>query len=644
MSRSAAMPKHSSHSSAGHSAPTPLGVTHLPQSCTFAVYAEADAVRLRLVHPGSRLLAQYPMRQVPGEPGVWTISLEGEWRGWTYSYEADRDGRTHAEILDPWARLVREGRGYIAHDETRVSPRPALDPAEAIIYELHIRDFTRDPSSGVRPDWRGKYLGLTQTGTKLEGTRYCTGLDHICELGINVVQLMPVHSFSLPYHPEYEWGYMPHDFNAPHAGYAASVEPEAPIREFKRLVSALHEHGLRVTLDVVYNHTAEKWPSRLRSFMALAPKAYFRFKDDGSPWNGSNCGNEFRSESPQGRRFIVESCLFWVREYGVDGFRFDLMGLIDAETMEIVARELHAIDPTILIYGEPWAGGETPIEINKKGKQRGKGWGAFNDDFRDGMRGEVFKPKEPGFLAAGKNIDRTKLGIVGGVTNWTDAPTECINYLECHDNHTLADRLALAAPPETKFTHQQRADMNTMGLLTLMTSQGIPFLHSGQEFGRSKDGEDNTYNLGDAVNNIRWSDKADRYRIFAYYRDVIRMRRDHPMFHLKTKDQVLRSVQFLDHDLKLKLPEGTMGWLVSDITGQDAWTAAVILLNGTHETATMPLPALSAVAGVASGSGGGAAEGWWRRFLIDGHVGEDGSFEKSIDLPPHQGALLYRGR
>ena len=604
-----------------------MGVTYLPQATTFTVFAEAEQIRLRLVHPGSRALSEWALMPVEGQAGVWSITLEGNWRGWSYSYEVDRDGQTLAGILDPWARLVRDGRAFVSYDETPVSPRPPMDPAEAIIYELHLRDFTRDPECGVRADWRGRYLGLTQTGTKLEGTGVTTGLDHIVELGVNVVQLMPIHSFSLPYHPEYEWGYMPHDFNAPHAGYTSSVDLEAPIREFKRLVSALHQRGLRVTLDVVYNHTAEKWPNKLRSFMALAPHAFYRFKDDGTPWNGSACGNEFRSESQQGRRFIVESCLMWVKEYGVDGFRFDLMGLIDQETMAQVTKALHEVDPTILVYGEPWAAGETPIEVNGKGKQKGRGWGAFNDDFRDGMRGEVFKPKEPGFLAAGRNIDRCKHGILGGTTTWTDAPTECINYLECHDNHTLSDRIAMTTAPEKQVSPQQKLEMSLMGALALLTSQGIPFLHSGQEFGRSKNGEDNTYNLGDQVNNIRWQDKADRHKAYEFYREMIKLRRGHPMFRLASRAQVLKAVKFLDSDLGLKLPELTLAWRTDDVTGNDTWAAALTLLNGGATPATFPLP-----------------PGKWTLKAIDGMAALSGQHEGTFTVPAHQGALLYQGR
>jgi pullulanase len=362
--------------------------------------------------------------------------------------------------------------------------------------------------------------------------------------------------------------------------------------------------------------------------MALAPQQYFRFRPDGTPSDGSRCGNEFRSESPEGRRFIVESCKFWVNEYAIDGFRFDLMGLIDRDTMRLVASELRAIDPSILVYGEPWAAGPTIIDVNGKGAQRGRGWGAFNDDFRDGFRGEVFKPKDPGFLAAGRHADRCKKGIVGGVMSWTDSPLECINYLECHDNHTLADRLALTTPPETRVGYRQRTEMNLMGALALFTSQGVPFIHSGQEFGRSKDGEDNTYNLGDQINNIRWHDKADRHAIFNFYRALIRLRREHPMFRLASREQVLAAVKFLDDDLRLRLPEGTLAWQVTDPTSRDPWAVAIVALNGAHEPRTIPLPA-----------------GVWSLAVLDGQI-HDGSrsVTGSLELPPHQGALLCTPR
>jgi len=428
---------------------------------------------------------------------------------------------------------------------------------------------------------------------------------------------------------------MPNDYNAPHPGYASGVELEAPVRECKRMISALHEHGLRVTLDVVYNHNAEKWPRKLRSLMALAPREYFRWKKDGEPYDGSACGNEFRSESPMGRRFIVESVRHWVEEYGVDGFRFDLMGLMDPETMEIIARELHAIDPTILVYGEPWAGGPAGIEVNGKGNQRGRGWAVFNDEIRDGLRGRVFDLDDTGFLNAGTDAPDVKSGVIGGIRSFSAGPLESINYIECHDNHTLEDRLEVVRKRRAERVSPEAFDrMSRLGVLTLMVSQGIPFIHSGQEFGRQKEGEDNTYNLGDQINNIRWSDKDRRFRQFAFYRDVIAMRRTHPMFRLTTAEQVKRAVRFLDDDLGYKLPEGTIAFRVDDVTGEDAWSAAVVALNGSRETRIVPLPPAP-----------DGAEGWRVSTIngtFDGRLGSGATVaEGEVRLRPHCGAVVY---
>ncbi len=569
---------------------TPLGVTIGEESSRFAVVADADAVRIRLVHPGTKESRVAELAPVEGEAEVWSRSVPGNWRGWSYTYEIERDGRTLSEIVDPRATLVRDGRAIVCSDRTAVTPRPDLAPRDAVIYELHIRDFTRDEAAGVRNSWNGRYLGLTQSGTRLDGTGLSTGLDHLVELGVTVVQLMPVHSFASLYDTAYEWGYMPNEFFAPFEGYASSVALEAPVQELKRAISALHEAGLRVTLDVVFNHTSEVWPTRLRGLMALAPRTFFRFHEDGTPWDGSACGNEFRSDSDQGRRLIVESCLHWVTEYGVDGFRFDLMGLIDADTMQMVASELHAIDPTILVYGEPWAAGPTPIEINEKGVQRGRGWSVFNDILRDGLRGSVFDEDDPGFLVSGEKIPRVKDGLRGAIDSFADTPLESINYIECHDNHTLADRLQLTVGEDARLTELQKEQMHRLGLLILMMCPGIPFIHAGQEFDRSKDGHDNTYNLGDRINNISWRAKDKRFRLFTFYRRIIRMRLDHPLFRPVTRQAVEEGVHYFDEDMGLEIPDGTIGVRIEDTTGEDTWARAVLLLNGTGHEARIPLP------------------------------------------------------
>ena len=606
-----------------------LGVSYTQEGSRFAVVAQAEQLAVTLRHPGTLRTIAVDATQDPNDPLIWHAQAEGDLRGWHYAYQLTRHGETLSGIVDPWATVVRRHEGFICDDRTPVVPRPHIEPQDAIIYELHVRDFTRHFTSGLPWSLRGTYLGLGHRGSVLEGSELPTGLDHILDLGVNTIQLMPVHGFAMPYDPRYEWGYMPLYFNAPQDTYSASVDVEAPVREFKSAISALHEAGLRVTLDVVYNHTAEYWPSRLRSLMALAPHEYFRFKDDGTPWDGSACGNEFRSESHHGRRFIVDSVLHWVREYGIDGYRFDLMGLIDAETMELVASELKAIDPTILVYGEPWAASDTPIKVNNKGTQRGRGWGCFNDEIRDALRGEVFEIKDTGFITNGEHTGKLKNGIAGSIDTFADAPAESINYVECHDNHTLADRLDVSlgdAVPDAEKEHMQR-----LAILTLAVSQGITFLHSGQEFARRKDGEDNTYNLGDEINNIDWRDKATNFRHFVYTREAIRLRNEHPMFRLGSAEEIRAAIKFLDDEHGHELPAGVVAFELTDHTNRDAWKRALIYLNGSSARAE---------ARVLPGS--------WRCPT------RDGEFTKTDDHPawnrgtialrPHSGAVLYELR
>lgn len=608
---------------------------------TFAVFARADRLRVRLEHPGTRELRIHEMRRAgdgPESEGVWTVHAEADYHGWSYAYDLEREGRSLGGIIDPCARLVRMGRGYVWRDGHTVTPRPAMDPRDAVIYELHVRDFTNHHTSGVSPRLRGKYLGLCERGTRASGTsgkaaggEVRTGLDHILELGVNVVQLMPVHAFSMPYDPDYEWGYMPHDYNAPEETYASGTGLGEPIRELKQLVSALHEAGLRVTLDVVYNHDAEEWPGKLRSLMALAPRDYFRFREDGTPWDGSACGNEFRSESPAGRRFIRDSCSYWVREFGIDGYRFDLMGLIDAETMGLIASDLRGIDPTVLVYGEPWAGGAAGIEVTGKGAQRSRGWGVFNDEMRDALRGYVFEIEDEGFLTAGRRVEQLRLGVFGGTRSFADGPLEAVNYAECHDNHTLADRLSLVTGREgregPRVTGAARRRMSQLAMLVLATSAGTPFLHAGQEFAREKDGEDNTYNLGDAVNNIDWRDKARAVGLYGYYRRAIALRREHPMLRPGTREEVEASFELLDEGLGIKLPEGVLAWRVRDASGEDAWRELVVVVNGGRRSKRVVLP-----------------EGPWKVRLRDEtwYDGEEEELEGSVRVGGRCGAVVFR--
>ncbi|HEY3998672.1 MAG TPA: type I pullulanase [Candidatus Xenobia bacterium] len=549
----------------------PLGALYTPAATVFRVWAPtASQVMLhgyRLPQGGKgevHAMARHP-------DGTWDYTIHRDCRGLYYTFSASGANprfRPQDELVDPYAEAATawNGRGIVMADRTALVPRPDFPAQDAVIYEMHVRDFTVDPAA--RSHHPGKFLGLVERGTP-------GGLDHLLALGINTVQLMPVQTFA---GRGYGWGYDAALYNAPEARYA---ETDA-VREFKEMVNDFHRHGIRVVMDVVYTHTAQEVYDRQGSFEGLVPGYYFRHKPGGSLWNGSGCGNEFRSEAPMARRFLLDSLRHWVVDYGVDGFRFDLMGLLDMETVRQVAAELHTLDPNLLICGEPWTAGDTPVRGMAKGRQRGLGVAVFNDHFRDALRGDVFHPKEPGFLEAGLAAEAVQAGMMGSIDDFCDSPLETVNYIECHDNHTLWDRLALSAPDSSEA---DRIAMDKLGAAILLTSPGIPFLGSGQEFLRSKGGDDNSYDKGDSVNMIHWPDQARHADVFEWYRTLLRLRREHPVLRPSTAAQVRLSTRWL------KTPAQVIGCVRSK--GSDT---LVLLFNGSDQEKTVALPTGSWVA------------------------------------------------
>lgn len=592
-----AAPRQMAHPADAIVSTRPLGATYGPHATTFCVFAPtASLVELRLY--------TVPVRGVPRlvpmqrhRDGTWEARVQGDCNGLYYTYRcegSDPGFDPRREVMDPYARAVTayDGRGIVVHDETPVADRPSFPPEEAVIYEMHVRDFTVDPDSGIQR--RGRYLGVAESGTRLHGRpEVTTGLDHLSELGINVVQILPVVQFCTDEASQaYGWGYDALHFNSPHGGYASERWDARRVGELKRMVDALHRRGIRVVLDMVYNHTVEDiHHHRVFSFEGLVPGYYYRRKPDGSYFNGSGCGNEFRSEAPMARRFIVDSVKHWVQEYKIDGYRFDLMGLLDRDTMATVARELHAIDPNLLVYGEPWASGETPIPVTSKGVQRGLGFAVFNDHFRDALKGSVFQARERGFVQDGTlNQDRVRLGVAGSIDDFAAQPVETINYVECHDNHTFWDRLAISTADDSRIGDGDRRAMDRLGAAILLTSQGIPFFQCGQEMLRTKGGDDNSYDKPDAVNMIRWRQKVENRDVFDYYRGLVALRKAHPVFRLGTAERVRRALRWLDRDLGLVLPKGTLGLVLEDPTGTDGWARAVVLCNPSASTADLPVP------------------------------------------------------
>ncbi len=575
----------------------PLGAIYTPEQTEIRVWAPtASRLTLRLYEaPSCGHARLVPLSR--HRDGTWDTTLLGDWAGLYYTFTAEgHDPRFDPgrELIDPYAHAVtaHDGRAIIVSDQTPVADRPSFTPSEAIIYEMHLRDFTIDPDSGVQR--RGKYLGLTEGGTHLTGRRdIATGLAHLVELGVNVVQLMPIAEFHGEESQErYGWGYDVVHFNSPDGWYASERWNGRRVSEVKRMIDALHQRGIRVTLDVVYNHTFESLTKhRVYSFEGLVPGYYYRLRQDGTYWNGSGVGNEFRSEAPMARRFILDSVKYWVEEYKVDGFRFDLLGLIDLETVTMVATELHAIDANLLIYGEPWAGGTTPIEITYKGRQRGRGWAVFNDHFRDALKGNVFDGRDSGFIQSGKEVPTVKTGVRGSIDDFASSPQETINYVECHDNHTLWDRLLISTIDNAGVTDGDRRAMDKLAAVVVLTAQGIPFIHSGQEFLRTKGADHNTYDKPDSTNMIRWAQKAANFDVYKYYRGLISLRKAHPLFRLAEADEVREAVVFLDDQLGFEVPEGCIAFQITDVAERDTWKRALILLNAQRRVVEFAIPA-----------------------------------------------------
>ncbi|MBI4853803.1 MAG: type I pullulanase [Acidobacteria bacterium] len=614
-----------------------LGAIYSKSSTTFRVFAPtAEKLVLRLYQTPTKGNAEV-FSMSKNNDGSWEVLVSKDCLGLYYTFTAsgnDPGFDPNRELIDPFARAVtaHNGRAIVVYDDFKVSPRPQFPIADSIIYEMHIRDFTIDPDSTIQQ--RGKYLSFIEEGTSLyQRPDISTGLDHLVELGINTVQVMPVMEFQNQENiDQYGWGYDSVHFNSPENSYSINSLEKNPVRELKQMVDMLHKKGIKVILDVVYNHTMEDIKGRVYSFEGLVPGYYYRRKMDGSYWNGSGVGNEFRSEAPMARRFIIDSVKYWVNEYGVDGFRFDLMGLIDLETMKEIVQELHKIDKNILVYGEPWSAGETPLSITNKGKQRSLGFSVFNDNFRDALKGSVFQARERGYIQTGNNIEKIKIGIVGSTEDFTDNPQESLNYVECHDNHTFWDRLMISTFDDSSLTDADRRAMARLGAAILFTSQGLPFFQSGQEFLRSKGGDENSYNKSDALNMIRWREKATNYDIYRYYQGLIKLRKNHLMFRMTSKDEIKQAIKFLDQDLNYQLPKGVIAYLITDVTGKDSWQRALVLLNASNKTYELNIP-----------------EGNWQVFVNQFNSGNEPisqvkSINKVIEISKYSALVLAENR
>ena len=518
--------------------------------------------------------------------------------------------------------------------------KPALrSVADVVVYEMHHRDFSIDASSGI--EHKGQFLALTEQGTQSpEGL--ATGIDHLKELGVTHVHLLPSYDYaSIDEHTfkdsHYNWGYDPQNYNVPDGSYATDpTQPVTRIMEFKQMVQALHQAGIRVVLDVVYNHT---YNAATSAFEKTVPGYFYRMKPDGTFANGSGCGNETASNRPMMRKFMVESVLYWMREYHLDGFRFDLMGIHDIATMNEIRQEAQKLDPQVLIYGEGWAA-ETPQYAAdslamKANIARMPGIAAFCDEMRDGLRGPWDDDKKGAFLAGFPGHEESiKFGIVGAISHpqvkmdevnysnkaWAQEPVQMMSYVSCHDDMCLVDRL------RTSVTDLKGNDLEKLDMLAqtaVLTSQGIPFIFAGEEVMRDKKFVHNSFQSPDSVNAINWHNKAKYQWVFNYYKGLIAMRKHHPAFRLGSAELVRQHLEFLPVE-----GSGVVAFRLKDHAGGDAWDNIIVVLNASRETAKIEVP-----------------EGKYVAVVKDGWVNENGIgtiYGPILNIAPETALIVYQ--
>lgn len=548
--------------------------------CLWSPMAQAVCVNLYDQGQGGKRTARLSLEAQ--SDGTWTLWLPRSLIGKFYTFSVTLpDGRTLGETPGIFAKAVGVNgqRAQVIDMRTTDSPNVPSPPSGAIIlYEMHYRDFTIDPSSGIRH--RGKYLGLTERGTT-NGDGQTTGLDHLVELGVTHVHLLPSYDYGSVDEtrldtPQYNWGYDPVNYNVPEGSYCTDpYRPELHIREFKQMVAAMHEAGLRVVMDVVYNHVYDLATS---NFEKTAPGYFFRLRPDGTPANGSGCGNETASERPMMRKFMVESVLYWIREYHIDGFRFDLMALHDIGTMNAIRRAVNDIDPSILIYGEGWAA-EPPAlpaeqQASKANITRMPGIAAFGDELRDALRGPWNDDRRGAFLIGEAGHEEAiRFGLAGaaacaGVSMqpWALSAAQMVSYVSSHDDLCLADRLRATLP---RASTPERKRLQKLAYTAVLTGRGLPFLWCGDEIMRHRHGRHNCYNAPDSINAIPWRLKSEHRDLFDYIRGLIRLR---------------RSLRFYRHDITF-LPAARTCVVAYHYAGE-----VVVILNSNRRAVTQTIP------------------------------------------------------
>ena len=584
---------------------------YAPDGTRFSLWAPtADEVRLMLYNEGEGGHAYRTVAMEAGEEGVWHTTVSEDLLGKFYTFNVKIDDRWLGDTPGIFAKAVGvNGQRAAVIDLRTTDPegwaddrRPPLrSAADVVIYEMHHRDFSVASASGI--EHKGKFLALTEEGTRSpEGL--ATGIDHLRELGVTHVHLLPSYDYASVDETrlddnQYNWGYDPQNYNVPDGSYSTDpYRPDVRIREFKQMVQALHKAGIRVILDVVYNHTFNIESS---NFERTAPGYFYRQRPDGTYADASACGNETASDRPMMRKYIIDSVLHWAREYHIDGFRFDLMGIHDIETMNQVRAALTAIDPSIIVYGEGWAAQAPQLPQDslamKANTYRMPGIAAFSDEMRDALRGPFNDNKQGAFLAGLSGGEESiKFGIVGAVQHpqvcndsvnysqapWAAEPVQMISYVSCHDDMCLVDRLRASIPG---IKDDEVARLDKLAQTAVFTSQGIPFIYAGEEVMRDKKGVHNSYQSPDSINAIDWSRKALHADVFAYYKGLIQLRKNHPAFRLGSAELVRRHLEFLPVEGK-----NLVAWRLKEHAGGDKWEDIVVVLNSRREPARVTVP------------------------------------------------------
>ena len=570
-------------------------VNYTPEKTQFALFAPNDAKRVTLriyeEGQGGKAVKTVKMKRTADEQ--WTTTVRGDLMGKFYTFDV---GLGECPGVFAKAVGVNGKRGAIislpATDPEGWSSdtRPVTkSPADLVIYEMHHRDFSIARSDAR---YKGKFLALTEPWA----------ISHLKELGVNAVHILPSYDYGSIDETrlsdnKYNWGYDPVNYNVPEGGYSTDpYRPEVRIREFKQMVKALHDAGIRVILDVVYNHTYDIEHS---NFQRTYPDYFYRLTDHKQYSNGSGCGNETASDRPMMRKFMLESVKYWISEYHIDGFRFDLMGVHDIETMNQIRQMVDQIDPTIFIYGEGWSAGTCAYPQEKLAMKahipQMPGIAAFSDELRDALRGPFSDDTMAGWLGRQNETESIKYGIAGAIAHpqvdmskvnyakepWALEPTQMISYVSCHDDMCLVDRLKASIPG---ITTEELIRLDLLAQTAVFTSQGVPFMLSGEELLRDKKGVHNSFESPDEINHLDWSNKAKYPQVFDYYKSLIALRQHHPAFRLGNADLVRKHLEFLD------MPEGLIAYRLKNYAGRDDWRDIIVILNAgkTDQEVTIP--------------------------------------------------------